>query len=394
MTKSHSTSPAKPAKPYPDFPLFAHATKRWAKKIRGRLVYFGPWDNPDAALARYLEQKDALHAGLTPASDTSDALTVHGLAAKFLQTKKQLLQTGELASRSYEDYGATCKLLIKAFGKNKPVAGLRPEHFEKLRTRLAKNWGPVRLGNEINRVRVVFSYAYKSGLLERPMIYGEGFRRPSRKTLRQHRAKQGVKLFEADELRRILDAAGQPLKAMVLLGVNCGYGNADVGTLPLDALDLAGGWATYGRPKTGIARLCPLWPETVDALQEWLAMRPKPKTPEHAGLVFLTVRGDTWAKSNSDRTLSKEMAKLLAKLGINGHRNFYTLRHTTQTIGDEARDFLAVRSIMGHATSDIADAYRERISDERLQAVAEHVRRWLFTKPDAGQPRRLKLYSA
>jgi hypothetical protein len=32
-----------------------------------------------------------------------------------------------------------------------------------------------------------------------------------------------------------------------------GTGNADCGTLPLAALDLAGGWANYHRPKTGIS---------------------------------------------------------------------------------------------------------------------------------------------
>ena len=73
----------KPAKPYPDFPLFPHATGHWAKKIRGKLHYFGPWGDPEAALAKYLDQRNDLHAGRTSRKST-DGITIRDLLNRFL----------------------------------------------------------------------------------------------------------------------------------------------------------------------------------------------------------------------------------------------------------------------------------------------------------------------
>ncbi|HJZ93757.1 MAG TPA: hypothetical protein VKE40_22975 [Gemmataceae bacterium] len=50
--------------PYPDFPLFKHATGQWAKKVRGHLHYFGT--EPHPALTKWQEEKDDLYTGRTP----------------------------------------------------------------------------------------------------------------------------------------------------------------------------------------------------------------------------------------------------------------------------------------------------------------------------------------
>lgn len=77
------------------------------------------------------------------------------------------------------------------------------------------------------------------------------------------------------------------------------------------------------------------------------------------------------------------MKKVLKKVKLyRPGLGFYALRHTFETVAGESRDQVAVDHIMGHAREYMASIYRERTSDGRLQAVAEHVRKWLFgTKP-------------
>jgi hypothetical protein len=90
-------------------------------------------------------------------------------------------------------------------------------------------------------VRSIFQHAHDARLLPLPVCFGPGFARPSKKVQRLHKAEHGPKLFTAEEVRRMLDAAGGPaLKAILLLGINGGLGNAEVGRLSQAALDLHG----------------------------------------------------------------------------------------------------------------------------------------------------------
>jgi integrase len=64
--------------------------------------------------------------------------------------------------------------------------------------------------------------------------------------------------------------------------------------------------------------------------------------------------------------------------------NFYALRHTFVTIAVKTKDRAAVRAITGHAplASDMLNVYNEEdVGEDRLLAVSNYVRRWLFTQP-------------
>ncbi|HEY7314798.1 MAG TPA: site-specific integrase [Gemmataceae bacterium] len=382
MSDSNSTAPApsgKPAKPYDDFPLFPHASGQWAKKIKGRMFYFGKWHDPDAALDSYLRQKDALHAGRKP-REQAEGTTVKELANAFLQAKQALVDSGDLLARTWTDYKAACDLIVSRFSKSRLVEDLGPDDFAALRQYMTKQWAATSVRSVIQRVRCVFKFASDNRLIPEPVCFGQNFKRPSNKALRllKHRQGQAPKLFTGEEIHQLLGAASAPVKAQLLLGINCGFGNTDCGTLPLAAIDWDKAIIDYPRPKTGMPRRCPLWPETMAALREALAVRPAPKDPAHSGLVFITQRGLPWAKEIADSPLTKEVAKLLKALSINGSRNFYALRHTFRTVADEAKDQPAADYIMGHEVAHMSSVYRETISDERLRAVADHVRKWLF----------------
>jgi integrase len=371
--KSTSSRPSRkaPAK----LPLTRHPRGYWCKKVKGKLHYFGKIagdENGQAALALWLDQKDDPLAGRTPRVKGGDGLTLVDLTNRFLTSKQRQLTAGEIGKLTFLDYHRVCAMILAQFGQNRLVDDLASDDFESLKAVFVKGRGPVAWGNLIRRSRVMFKYGYDAGLIDKPVRYGPQFKTASKTVLRKDRNQAGPRMFEAKQIRQMIDTAGPQLRAMILLGINCGFGNSDCATLPLTAVDLQDGWITFPRPKTGIGRRCPLWPETVEAIKIAIAERQGP--PDK--YVFVCRETERQSRGN---LISKATATLLKNLGIDKPGlNFYALRHCFLTIAEESHDFPAVRFIMGHNDPSMAGLYREHIGDERLQAVADHVRGWLF----------------
>ena len=174
------------------------------------------------------------------------------------------------------------------------MVDLAAEDFDRLRRQIAKQWGPLRLGNEIERVRSLFKFGFEAGVIEQPVRYGATFREALSQGAPPGTGEgKGPRMLEAADLRRVIDKAGVPLKAMILLGLNCGFGNADVASLP-EGPGLEGRPGRLSTAEDWRAPACPLWPETVAALQDALAKRPKPHERAHDALVFLTKFKRPW----------------------------------------------------------------------------------------------------
>lgn len=358
-----------------------HPNGQWVKRVRGKLRYFGT--DADQALQLWREIGDDLEAGREPKAHSSDT-SLERLVNKWLADFREQVEHGERSASTYRDYLQTGKKILAILPRAKRAEELRPEDFRKLKRGFSG--GPVATKNAMVHTRRCFTWAKANRLIRELPAYGTMFDLPTAREIRKARqgseADQGKKLFAADEIRKMLEAADPQMNALILLGINCALGNGDLGELQTRHVDLKKRMLTYPRPKTGEERECPLWPETIKALSSvW---------PEAEGPVFRTERGLPLVRMKeggeagvvgSDR-ITEPFARLRKDLGIfRSGVGFYCLRRTFRTVSDELGDIHAVCRIMGHRlTGPMATHYVRSIDPKRLKAVTNHVRKWLWPK--------------
>ena len=398
LTASNA-KPAKQAWPYPEITTMTCdlARNQWVKRIRGKLYSFGVLADPEAALKRYQADGPALHAGLER-QIRSDGITVGEVIGLFLQSKSADVKTGKIQSKTYGDYEDTACRVAEFFGIKRTVASLRPIDFEKLLRSVP--FGPTRGANFVVWTKMIFSWAHDAEVLDATPRFGKSFRGANSKERRRLRHRAGKNLLTPEQIKAILERASVPIKAMTLLAINGGLGNNDCAELTLSAITLdtpkdhtaRHGFIDFPRPKTGVERQIPLWKETADAIQTYLAQRPKPINPDDADTLFINTFGRPYIHGNTD-ALGQEFHKLLLATGVvkkkpklkKGEKRktvlpigFYTLRRTFRTVADQADDQHAVHRIMGHTIPGMSGVYVQEIKMDRLVKVVDHVRTWLF----------------
>ena len=283
----------------------------------------------------------------------------------FLTSKELQVREGALTQQTFDHYVMKCRRLSKHFG-SRAVSDLRPTDFEAYRAELAKTNKATGLRNHITLVRMVFNYLDESELIDKLPRFGPRFKRPSRKVVREQKAN---KMVEREQIRQLLDVASANMRAMILLGVNCGLGCTDIAGLRESHID--GEWLRYERRKTGTMRNIPLWDETRQALARALERRPV----HESDVVFLTGKRKPFKSDYASEMFRRLLeSEDIYRKGL----GFYCLRHVHATIGSDSCDQLAVMHTMGHIDDSMTGEYRERIDPARLVKVTEHIRRWLF----------------
>lgn len=363
-------------KVHADFPLSWHkGACSFTKKFKGKAYYFGP--DPQAALEAYLKQKDYLIAGVEPPAENTD-ISVRDLVNLYLEHRERdrdspETSTNHISKGTFAEYKDTGRVMVDLWNR-RSVVMLRPLDFAELRHKLDSG-SPDRLRRRMTNVRSIFKWGVAVDLLHTNVKYGNEFDLADKSQLRKARANKKEPIFSAATINAALKVAIPTTKAFILLGLNCGYYAKDISDLRNSYVD--GEFIQFAREKTGIDRRCWLWPETREAIAA-------ARAPENAeDRMFLSKRGkplNVVHGRNRTDLIANAWQDVKEQIGLKGESSgFKCFRHTFRTEADGAKDPEAVRMFMGHTDGSVGEFYRHRFDDERLIAVAQHVRYWLFS---------------
>jgi integrase len=358
------------------FPLTLHPTGQYCKKINGRLYYFG--SDKNHALEKYLSQSSYLHGNKEQTQKTSDGeMALKELCNLYLQYQYLKVQANALTARHHNEQIASLKKFMSFLGQARKIDEISTLDLQSYRRKLQKAYSTAhRMNLHISIMKAMFHWARKNDVLDSI---------PNIDAVSRGKIVYKQRLtFSPADIRQLLDAADVQMRAMIWLGLNCGFGCTDCAELKWSNLDFDNSRVKLARKKTGILRDLPLWPETIEALK---------MIPRKGELVFYTSRGNPFvrtilktddngnSKYTTQNSITRKFSRLMKKAGLVVPKGtgFYTLRRTAATIAARSGDPFAVQRLLGHADLQMATRYVQDVS-KQTDKVIENSRKYLILK--------------
>lgn len=348
------------------FPLTLHKTGQYCKKIKGKIYYFGT--DKKLALQRYLEDAAMLHSGkITIRQNNKDNISIKYSCNLYLEHQQSRASIGQITIRHVSDQTILLRDFVRFIGPNKTVSEVTTmdlQNYIRKLIRMKKSANTI--NNRIAAIKAMYNWALDNEIISNS---------PNLKAIKKiTKTTQEKATFNMSQIQTIMEIADIQMKAMILLGLNCGFGCTDCAEVKWGNLDLENSRVIFPRGKTGVLRNLVLWPETVKALKD---------IPKKGELVFYTVKGNPWVrviqsvdkhgneKFTKDDGISKQFSKLLKKTGIKVPKGvgFYTLRRTAATLAARSGDPFAVQKLLGHADLKMASVYVQDVSEQTDRAI-------------------------
>ncbi len=360
------------------FPLTLHPTGQYCKKIKGKLRYFGT--DKKRALESYLAQATFLHGTQSVMQKVSnDKITLRQLVDLYLQYQHARVLADNLTPRHYNEQIGSLNKLTAFLGQGCRIESISTLDLQNYKRKLQIHYASVdRLNLNMSIMKAMFHWAKRNDVLE----YIPNIDAISKSKV----VHKEMYTFNSQQINKLLSAADIKMKAMIWLGLNCGFGCTDCGKLQWSDLDFKDGRVKLARNKTGVERNFPLWPETMQALKE---------LPRSGPFVFYTLHGHLWirtvVKTNDDgerkyvfvNRITPTFSRLMKKVRIHAPKGtgFYSLRRTAATVAARSGDPFAVQRLLGHVDLTMATRYVQDVS-EQTDRVIENSRRYVIEGED------------
>lgn len=332
----------KPDKPYPNFPLFAHARGYWAKKVDKRQLSFGRWELKSeadkgaayeaswkAALANFNKYLEDVAVGRSLEERPEEA-SLKLQCDAYLTRQHRRFEAGEITAFHFDNVKNGIMRFRNAMGRNRSLGDLERDGVALIAAWLAElraDFGWYAYNRHVSIVRAMFKWSEHpvEGILRRPfrlmallVKQGELQRRRESKA---RVIERGQFCYTPAELWVMMHAGNIHHMAMMLLGYFCGYGNTDCSHLtfehlefdPDPSLDLPPGWGHihFPRPKTEIERAAVIPPLVCDVLRQSIAIRPEPSRATWAKRVFITSHGYPYTRQKLHRRADGVIEKVV-----------------------------------------------------------------------------------